>query len=62
MLNSAEHEIYPAYKCSNATIVGILTFISRIKKTGFGDLNLKCLLILAISVFTSSLDFMAQES
>ena len=30
MLNSAEHEIYPAHKCKMPTIVGILTFLSRI--------------------------------
>ena len=30
MLNSAEHEIYPANKCLN---VGILTFISMINTT-----------------------------
>ena len=38
MLNSAEHEIYPAHKCLNANnswhfIVGILTFISMINST-----------------------------
>ena len=31
MLNTAEHEIYPAHKCY--AIVGILTFISMIKTT-----------------------------
>ena len=30
MLNSAEHEFYPAYNVKMPTIVGILTFISRI--------------------------------
>ena len=30
MLNLAEHEIYPAHKCKNATIDGILTFMNRI--------------------------------
>ena len=40
------------------TTVGILTFISRINYTGFGDLNLKFHLICAISVFMSSLNFM----
>ena len=39
------------------TIVGVLTFISRIM-TGFGDFNLKFPLILAISVFMRSLNFM----
>ena len=36
MLNSAEHETYPAHKCKNVkipTIVGILTFISKINAT-----------------------------
>ena len=51
MLNSGEHEIYPAHKCQNAnncwhfninnsrintTIVGILTIISRINTTIVG--------------------------
>ena len=31
MLNSTKHEIYPAHKGYMSTIVGILTFISRIK-------------------------------
>ena len=30
MLNSAEHEIYPAHNVKMPTNVGILTFISRI--------------------------------
>ena len=30
MLNSAEHEIYPAYKYKMPTFVGILTFVSMI--------------------------------
>ena len=30
MLNSAEHEVYPAHKCLMPTFVGILTFISMI--------------------------------
>ena len=30
MLNSAEHEFYPAHKFKMPTIVGILTFISMI--------------------------------
>ena len=31
MLNSAEHEFFPAYKCENANknVNGILTFMSR---------------------------------
>ena len=29
-LNSSGYEIYPAHKCKMPTIVGILTFISRI--------------------------------
>ena len=33
MLNSAEHEIYPAHKVRMPTIVGILTFISTINTT-----------------------------
>ena len=33
MLNSAEHEIYPACKDKMPTIVGILTFISMINTT-----------------------------
>ena len=33
MLNSAEHEIYPAHKVRMPTIVGILTFISMINTT-----------------------------
>ena len=37
MLNSTEHEMYPAHKCSNA---GILTFISRIN-TSPKSLNAK---------------------
>ena len=32
MLNSAEHKIDPAHKCQMSTIVGILTFISKINK------------------------------
>ena len=30
ILNSAEHEIYPAHKCENANNCGILTLISMI--------------------------------
>ena len=37
------------------TIISILTFISRIN--GFGDLNLKFALIMAFSLFISSLQF-----
>ena len=39
VLNSAEHEIYPAHKCKNelTTISGILTFIRRINDD-FDDL------------------------
>ena len=33
MLNSAEHQIYPVHKIKMPTIVGILTFISRINTT-----------------------------
>ena len=34
MLNSAEHEVYPAHNCCKIpTIVGILTFISMINTT-----------------------------
>ena len=33
MLKSTEHEIYPAYNVKMPTIVGILTFISRINTT-----------------------------
>ena len=33
MLNSAEHEIYPAQNVKMPTIVGILTFISMINTT-----------------------------
>ena len=33
ILNSAEHEIYPAHKCLNANNFGILTFISMINTT-----------------------------
>ena len=46
MFNSAEHEIYPAHKYSNAkmpTIVGILTFISMI--------NILCTINLAIVLY-----------
>ena len=32
MLNSAEHEIYPAHKVKMPTIVGILTFMRMINK------------------------------
>ena len=37
----------------------IITFIGKI--TGFGDLILKCQLILACSVFISSLNFLSSE-
>ena len=33
MLNSAEHESYPAHNVKMSTIVGILTFISMINTT-----------------------------
>ena len=33
MLNSTEHGIYPAHNVKMPTIVGILTFISRINTT-----------------------------
>ena len=57
ILNSAKHKIYPANNVKMATIVGILTFMSRINNW-FCNLKLKFPLILATSVFMSSLNFM----
>ena len=52
MLNSAEHEIYPAHKCIKK-IVGILTFISRIN-THLRDLKQETSLLVSILVFICS--------
>ena len=57
MLNSAEHEIYSAYRYITMPTVGNLIFISRINDW-FGDLNLKIPLILVILIFRSILNFM----
>ena len=48
MLNSAEHEIYPAYKCQ-------LTFMSRIN-VNFDDYNIKFSLNMVILIFMSNLE------
>ena len=56
MLNSAEHEIYPAHECY--AIVGILTFISMIKTTS----EQKNFFICQYSSFYEQLKFHAQLS
>ena len=58
MLNSAEHEIYPAHKCS---IVGILTFISRIN-TVSESLKARNYFICRYLSFYEQLKFRAQLS
>ena len=45
MLNSAEHEIYPAHNVKMPTIVGILTFISMINKTSEQETSLFVLIL-----------------
>ena len=61
ILNSAEHEIYPAHKCKNAHIVGILTFISMINTT-FERLKATNILICQYFSFYEHLKFRAQLS
>ena len=57
MLNSTEHKIYPAHICYNATIVHILTYISRIN-TPDKSLTAKKSLFLSILAIISSWNFM----
>ena len=52
MLNSAEHEIYPALNVKMPTIVGILTFISMINTTSKRTLETSS--FVSIVVFMSS--------
>ena len=61
MLNSAEHKIYPAHNVKMPTIVGILTFISRINKT-FERLKASNFFICQYFSFYVQLKFPAQLS
>ena len=55
MLDTTGNEIYPAHKCSTADN---FLQLSMGRMTVFGDFNIEIPLNLAISVFTSSLNFM----
>ena len=57
MLNSTEHEIYPAHKFKMPTFVGILKFISRIY-TIFESLKARPIFIFAFQFFMSSCCFL----
>ena len=59
MLNSAEHEIYPAHNVKMPKNAGILTFISMINTTSE---RLKARKFVGILVFYEQLKFRAQLS